>query len=226
MTNIQKELFSLQDLKYRDFQSKLMPNIDKNFVIGVRTGEIKNKAKELFESGEYKDFIKSLPHKYYEENNLHAFIIMKIKDYEECVTEVERFLPYIDNWATCDGLRPPVFKKHLPKLLGKIKVWLKSENTYTIRFAIEMLMIHFLDKEFKAEFADLVAGLKKEDYYVNMMIAWYFATALFKKYDNVIGYIENNTLPVWIHNKTIQKAVESCRITEEQKEYLKKLKRK
>lgn len=221
-----ESLFKLQDLKYRDFHSKLMPTIDKEFVIGVKVPEIKKLAKKIFKSGKYKDFLEDLPHKYYEENNLHAFLIMQIKDFDECMAEVERFLPFIDNWATCDGLKPAVFKKHLPELLGKIKEWLRTDEIYTIRFAVSMLMTHFLDDEFKVEYADMVASVESEQYYVNMMLAWYFQTALAKQYDKVIPYIENSRLSVWVHNKTIQKAVESYRITDEQKKYLKGLKRK
>ncbi len=224
MKSIQKELFSLQDLKYRDFHSGLMPTVDKEWVIGVRVPELKRLAKELFKREEYGEFLDSLPHKYYEENNLHAFLIMQIKNYDSCMAETERFLPWIDNWATCDGFRPAAFKNNLPQLLIKIKEWLKSDKPYTVRFAIGMLMTHFLDCSFRKEYTDMVANIRSEEYYVNMMMAWYFQAALVKQYDTAVRYIENKSLPQWVHNKTIQKAAESHRITDRQKEYLKSLK--
>ena len=217
-----RELFELQDLKYRDFHSKLMPTIDKDTVIGVRVPALRKLAKEVFNNGGYGEFLKALPHRYYEENNLHAFLIEQITDFNLCIEETEKFLPFIDNWATCDMFRPKIFKNHKTELLKRIKVWIKSKETYTVRFAIGMLMVHYSDNDFKKEYAELVAGVKSDGYYVNMMIAWYFATLLWKQYDIVLPYIENNVLPLWVHNKTIQKATESYRITKEQKEYLKK----
>lgn len=225
MTEIQKKLFKMQDLGYRDFHSKLMPTIDKETIIGVRVPILRRLAKELFKNGEYMYFLNDLPHKYYEENNLHSLLIMQIKSYDECLAETERFLPYVDNWATCDTLRPKVFKKHLSQLLPEINLWINSGEVYTVRFGIEMLMCHYLDDKFKTEYADLVASVKSEEYYVNMMVAWYFATALAKQYNSILPYIEKDILPIWVHNKTIQKAVESYRITKEQKAYLKTLKR-
>lgn len=225
MTNedIRKRLFEMQDLKYRDFQAKLMPTIDKNTIIGVRTPALRQFAKELKKEGT-ENFLDSLPHEYYEENNLHGFVISEIKDYGEAVRRMNEFLPYIDNWATCDSTSPKVFKKHKAELLREIDRWLASDRVYTIRFGVEMLMSHFLDEDFNVEYAEKVAKVKNEDYYVKMMVAWYFATALAKQYDSIIPYIENRVLEPWTHNKTIQKAIESYRISDEQKAYLRTLK--
>ena len=222
--DIQKELFALQDKKFRDFQAKLMPTVDPENMIGVRTPAIRKYAKEVLKREDYKVFLDELPHKYFDENQLHAFVISGIKDYDECVKEVERFLPYVDNWATCDQMSPKVFKKHRKELLGEIKKWLKSKEIYTIRFGVGMLMEHFLDEDYDEAYPKMVAKLRSEEYYVNMMIAWYFATALAKQYDSILPYIEKQSLDDWTHNKAIQKAVESYRITPEQKEYLKSLK--
>ena len=221
---IQKRLFELQDISYRDFHSKLMPTIEKEKVIGVRVPVLRDFARELFKSGNYKGFMRDLPHKYYEENNIHAFLIEQILDFDECIKETEKFLPYIDNWATCDMLRPKVFKKHLPEVLEKVGLWLQSEKCYTVRFGIEMLMCYFLDDEFREEYPTKVSQISSDEYYINMMIAWYFATALSKKYDKILPYIKNKKLPRWVHNKVIQKAIESRRISKEQKDYLKTLK--
>ena len=224
MNEVVDLLFENQDIKYRDFQAPLFPTIDKELMIGVRTPVLKTLAKELFGSETANSFIETLPHRYFDENQLHAFLISRIKDYQTCLKEVERFLPYIDNWGTCDQLSPKVFEKHKDELIVNIKKWLKSKHTYTIRFAIGMLMQHYLNESFKEEYMKLVASIKSEEYYVNMMIAWYFATALAKKWDIAIKYIEDKKLSSWIHNKTIQKAVESYRISNEQKTYLKSLK--
>ena len=221
---IRRQLFELQDLKYRDFNSSLIPTVDKETVIGVRTPQLRKLAKELSKDPDIGVFLKTLPHKYYEENNLHGLIIEGMKDYDKCIAEMELFLPYIHNWATCDIISPKVFKKHLPELLDEIKVWIGSDHTYTIRFGIKMLMSFYLDDRFKPECPEMVAGVKSDEYYVNMMIAWYFATALAKQYDAVIPFIEEKHLDKWTHNKAIQKAVESYRITSEQKAYLKTLK--
>ena len=223
MNKIEEELFKLQDLKYRDMQVKIIPNIDSDTIIGVRTPELRKLAKQLLKE-EYSDFLEELPHKYFDENQLHSFIISKMKSYDECIEYVNKFLPYVDNWATCDQLSPKSFKWNTDKLLKEIKVWIKSKKTYTIRFGISMLMQYFLDSKFKVEYLELVSKIKSDEYYVNMMIAWYFATALAKQYDSTIPFIENKKLDIWVHNKTIQKAIESYRITPEQKEYLKKLK--
>ncbi len=224
MNNIKDELFKLQDKKYGEFQVKLIPTADPNSFIGVRTPDLRNLAKKLVKENKYTDFLKELPHKYFDENQLHAFIISEMKDYDECITYINDFLPYIDNWATCDQMSPKIFKKHKDKLIEQINIWLKSKETYTIRFGIGMLMQYFLDDEFKPSYLKMVSSIKSKEYYVNMMIAWYFATALAKQYEATIPYIENNKLDNWTHNKTIQKAIESYRITQEQKEYLKTLK--
>ena len=223
MKEIVDLLFAKQDIKYRDFQAPLFPGIDKEKIIGVRTPELKKLAKELYGSETANKFIETLPHRYFDENQLHAFIISLIKDYQTCLKEVDEFLPYVDNWATCDQLSPKVFAKHKDDLIAPIKKWLKSTHTYTVRFAIGMLLQHYLDEYFKEKYMELVAEIKSEEYYINMMIAWYFATALAKQYDTAIKYIEDKKLSPWVHNKTIQKAVESYRVTAEQKNYLKSL---
>lgn len=219
-----KRLFEMQDPEYRDFHSRLMPTVDKETVIGIRVPDLRKLAKELKNTQTASEFLKELPHKYYEENNLHAFLIEEIKDFTECITELNRFLPFVDNWATCDMMRPKVFKKHLPELLCEIKKWLESDDTYTVRFGIECLMLYYLDEHFSVEFHEAVSKIRSDEYYIRMMQAWYFATALAKKYDETIVYLENKKLDADTHNKTIRKAIESYRITNEQKEYLRKLK--
>lgn len=221
---VQKQLMAMQDLKYRDFQCKLMPTVASDTVIGVRTPELRKFAKEFSKKPDVDEFLKILPHKYYEENNLHGFLIETIKDYDRVITELDAFLPYVDNWATCDLMRPKIFQKHLEELLGKIKEWINDDHTYTIRFGIEMLMSFYLDEQFCPEFLDLVSYVQSEEYYVNMMVAWYFATALAKQYDDTLPYIEQHRLSKWTHNKAIQKAVESYRISDGQKTYLRTLK--
>lgn len=221
---MQKMLFESQDLGYKEFQSKLIPNIDKDTVIGVRTPQLRKFAKEFAKNPLAQDFLQIIPHHYYEENNIHGLLIENIRDFDRVVFELDRFLPYIDNWATCDIISPKIFKKHLPELIVKINEWIKSGDTYTIRFALKMLMSFYLDSEFKPEYLSLASVIKSDEYYVNMMIAWFFATALAKQYDETIKYIENKKLPQWVHNKAIQKAVESYRITDEQKDYLRTLK--
>ena len=221
---VEKQLFEMQDLKYRDFHAGLMPNIDKNRIIGVRTPRLRKFAKEYGKTENAKTFLTVLPHQYYEENNLHGLLIEQIKEYDSALDELERFLPYIDNWATCDMLAMKVVKKHLDLFIKKIYQWLESKHTYTIRFAIGMLMRYYLEDTFQIEYARKVAEICSEEYYVNMMRAWYFATALAKQYEQVIPFLEERQLDVWTHNKTIQKCVESYRITPEQKEYLKTLK--
>ena len=221
---IREQLFRMQNNKYRDFQIKLIPTVDPNSIIGVTTPNLRNYAKQLVKSNMTSDFLKDLPHGYFDENQLHAFIISELKDYDQCIYEVNRFLPHIDNWATCDQMSPKVFKKYHDKLIVQIKKWICSNETYTIRFGIGMLMQYFLNDEFDPHYPKMVANIHSNEYYVNMMIAWYFATALAKQYESIIPYIENNQLDVWTHNKTIQKAIESYRITPEQKEHLKSLK--
>lgn len=222
--DIIKELFAMQDKRYRDFHSKLIPAVDKDTVIGIRVPVLRGYAKRLIKENRTKDFLNSLPHKYYDENQLHALIINEINDYEICMEEVIRFLPYIDNWATCDALLPKIFKNHHKELLGHIKIWISSDKTYTVRFGIGMLMVHFLDEDFDISYPRLVTKIRSDEYYINMMIAWYFATALAKQYDAIIPFIEKRKLDRWTHNKTIQKAIESYRITSAQKEYLRGLK--
>ncbi len=222
--DIVKELLSKQDIKYRDFQAKLIPSRTSEDMIGVRTPELRKYAKELLKREDIGEFLSILPHVYFDENQLHAFIISGIKDYDKCMEEVDKFLPFVDNWATCDQMSPKVFKKHHPELLKNIKKWIKSKETYTVRFAIGMLMEHFLDEDFDIKYSEMVAKIRSDEYYINMMIAWYFATALAKQYDAVLPFIEEKRLDKWTHNKAIQKAVESYRITPEQKEYLKSLK--
>ena len=223
---IRKQLLEFQDVKYKDFQKNLIPTVDPESIIGVRTPELRKYAKQLVKENKTDEFLSDLPHKYFDENQLHAFILSELKDYEKCVEEVCRFLPYVDNWATCDQMSPNVFKKHRTELMEYIKQWLESDKTYTVRFAIGMLMQHYLDDEFDIGYAEMVQEVKSEEYYINMMIAWYFATALAKQYDNILPILEQNRLDVWTHNKVIQKAVESYRIMPEQKAYLKSLKRK
>ncbi len=247
--DIQQRLFELQDMEYKAFHAKLMPTIDPDTIIGVRTPALRKLAKELwkeasgrkpavqntdggnraaeyFTRADLEEFWRSLPHRYYEENNLHGFLLEFIKDYDECVRALDAFLPYVDNWATCDMMAPKVLEKHREELLGQIHVWLSDRHPYTVRFAIGLLMRFYLDEAFDAAYPELVAGVQSEEYYVNMMRAWYFATALAKQYEAIVPYLEENRLDAWTHNKSIQKAVESLRITPEQKLYLKGLKRK
>lgn len=219
------KLFDLKNETYAEFQSKLLPNIKREKIIGVRVPEMRKLAKEYFKNEESKIFLNDLPHEYYDENLLHGMLISEIKDYDECINELEKFLPFIDNWAVCDTISPKVFKNNKEKLIEKIKIWISSKETYVCRFGILMLMKHFLDDDFKSEYLEIVANIKSDEYYVNMMIAWLFATALSKHWDETIIYLENKKLGTPVHNKTIQKARESYRITARQKEYLKGLKR-
>ena len=221
---IRNELFKMQDIEYRDFNSKLIPTVKKEDMIGIRTPELRKYAKKLIKSEEMEEFLHSLPHKYFDENQLHAFIISEIKDFKLCIDELINFLPYLDNWATCDQLSPKIFKKYRNDLLPHIYEWLKSDKTYTVRFGIGMLMEHFLNEDFKTEYPEMVAAVRSEEYYINMMTAWYFATALAKQYESILPFIEGNKLDTWTHNKSIQKAIESNRISAEQKNYLKGLK--
>ncbi len=224
MKSITKLLFELRDEEYAKFQAKLTPSVNPKLFIGVRVPEVRKLAKLLKDDVSAKKFLKELPHKYYDENMLHGLLISEIKDYDTAIYETNRFLPYVDNWAVCDIMSPKVFKKHKIELINIIKKWIKSKETYTIRFGIEMLMSHYLDEDFKIEYLDIVSKIRSKEYYVNMMIAWFFATALAKQWESAISYIENDSLDKWVHNKTIQKAIESYRITDKQKEYLKTLK--
>ena len=220
---IQQQLFELQDLKYRDFHAKLVPGMDVNDIIGVRTPELRKLAKQLAKDERVGDFLAVLPHRYLDEMNLHGFIISELKDYDECLEEIERFLPYVNNWATCDLLSPKAFKqkKNRVRLIEDIKRWMASDEPFIIRFGIEMLMSFCLDEDFKPEYLKWVSDIRHEHYYVKMMVAWYFATALAKQWESTLPYIVESTLEKWTHNKAIQKAVDSYRITPEQKELLK-----
>lgn len=220
---IEKSLFEMRDISYKNFHEKLIPTVDPSSIIGVRTPRLRSLASEIFKQSNYQAFLSSLPHKYYEENNLHGFILEKFKNYEQTIEALEKFLPYIDNWATCDLITPKIFKKHLDKLYSEINLWIKSKHTYTIRFAINMLMRFYLDDNFSTEYSDKVAQIESEEYYVIMGKAWYFATALAKHYDKIIIYLEKNKLDIQTHNKTIRKAIESYRISKEQKDYLRTL---
>lgn len=222
--DIRIRLFALKDQEYKDFNGKLIPSVNQDKMIGIRTPILRKFAKELNGKSEAKEFLSDLPHEYYEENNIHAFLIAEIKDYDECVKKVNEFLPFVDNWATCDCFKPKCFAKNKDKLLQEIKNWIDSDHEYTVRFGVSMLMTHFLDGDFKNEFLSLVADIKKSTYYVDMMNAWYFATALAKQWDDTIKLLEGKRLKVFIHNKTIQKAKESFRISDDRKKYLQSLK--
>ncbi len=218
------KLLNLQDKSFADFQAGLLPGIERSSIIGVRLPILRDVAKELIKDGTSEELMKNLPHKFFEENLLHSIFISEMKDFDECVTETDRFLPFVDNWAVCDTMSPKSFKKNREKLLIKIRKWAESREVYTCRFGIKMLMNHFLDGDFREELLQIPASVKSEEYYVNMMIAWFFATALAKQWEPTVKYLENRSLSAWVHNKTIQKARESFRITAEQKTYLKSLK--
>lgn len=223
---IRKRLFEMQDVEYKAFHSKLMPTVEQDAIIGVRTPKLRQFAKDLQKTEDVTEFLQSLPHEYYEENNLHGFLIEQIKDYDGCMKAVDRFLPYVDNWATCDMMAPKIFKKHLPELEWQIRDWLVSGEVYTVRFAVNMLMKYYLDEAFEPKYLEWVAQIKSQEHYVRMVVAWYFATALAKQYEAAIPYIEEQKLEQWTHNKTIQKAVESYRVSAEKKAYLKTWKRR
>ena len=223
---IQENLFSMQEEAYGDFQAKLMPDIQRERIIGVRTPTLREYAKKLVKKETLtKDFLRKLPHTYFEENQLQAFLISQMKDYDRVIEELNRFLPYVDNWATCDQMRPAIFKKNQNNLTEQIENWLHSTETYTIRFGVGMLMAYYLDGHFQPEHLTMVTEISSQEYYVNMMRAWYFATALAKHWEDTVVVLREQLLDVWTHNKTIQKARESFRINSEQKEYLKSLKR-
>ncbi len=223
---VETRLFEMQDLQYKSFHSKLMPTVNPDKIIGVRIPELRKFAKDFAKSSEAGKFLENLPHSYYEEDNLHAFVIEQIRDYDETVKQLDRFLPFVDNWVTCDMMTPKSFAKNKEKLIKKIDFWLALKHTYAVRFAVNMLMKFYLDDNFKEEYLRKVVAIQSDEYYINMVRAWYFATALAKQWDFAIKIIEENRLDEWTHNKTIQKSVESYRITKEQKEYLKKMKRK
>ncbi|MBQ7956479.1 MAG: DNA alkylation repair protein [Clostridia bacterium] len=224
MATIQKRLFEYEDKKYKEFNSKLIPNISPDTQIGVRIPHIRQIAKEIRNTDEADNFLKNLPHKYFEENNLHGYLLETVKDFDETIKLTEEFLPYIDNWATCDTISPKVFRKNLPALYEKIKSWLKSEKTYTVRFGVNMLMKFFLDESFTDEVLSLVAEIESDEYYVNMVRAWFFATAMAKQREKTLPYFENKALDKWTHNKAIQKCVESYRISDKDKKLLKEMK--
>lgn len=219
--DIRQRLFALQDEKYKNFHSKLIPTVPPDSIIGVRTPELRKLAKEV---GTEPAFLSDLPHKYYDENQLHALIISGIKDFDECTARLEEFLPYVDNWATCDQMSVKIFKKHTQQLLPFVKKWLDSGHTYTVRYGVGCLMNYYLDSEFSPEYMEIVANIRSNEYYINMMIAWYFATALAKQYSEAMKYIDQHRLGDWTHRKAIQKAIESYRITDKQKKYLRTLK--
>ena len=218
------DLMALKDDKLKAFQAKLIPTVDENTIIGIKTDVLRKIAKDMIKANEADDFIKVLPHKYFEENQIHAFILSELKDYDKCIKEIDIFLDYVDNWATCDQMSPKIFKKHLEDLRIKIMEWINSNQTYRIRFGVSMLLAFCLDDAFRESDLSVVANIRSEEYYVNMMIAWYFSTALVKQYDCAIKVIENNDLSKFCHNKTIQKAIESYRISDEKKAYLRSLK--
>jgi len=223
---ILNDLFDIQDLKYKEFHSKLMPTVSPDRIIGVRTPELRKFAKEFFKSDESKLFLNTLPHEYYEENNVHAFLIEQIDDFNAVIYETEKFLPYIDNWATCDMFQPKIFRKHKNELFLLIQKWIKSTDTYTVRYGINQLMNLYLDSDFDTKHLKMVSDIHSDEYYINMMRAWYFATALAKQYYDTVFYLEQYKLDKWTHNKTIQKAVESHRIDLNTKKYLKTLRLK
>ena len=224
MTSLQERMFALRDKEYAEFQSKLTPGVPMESFIGIRVPVLRKFAKGLTNEAECVDFLHQLPHEYYDENMLHGLLISEVKDYEECIRLTDTFLPFVDNWAVCDVMSPKVFAKHKEALIEKVKTWSSSQHTFTCRFGIETLMSHYLDKDFKSEYLRIPASAISGEYYVKMMVAWFFATALAKQWDATIPYIENKKLAPWTHNKTIQKAIGSYRITPEQKAYLRSLK--
>lgn len=221
MNTLQQRLFSFRDAEYAAFQAKLTPGIPLDSFIGVRIPQLRKFAKAYAKEPDSTKFMQDLPHTYYDENMLHALLIAEVGDYERCMELTKQFLPYVDNWAVCDVLSPKVFRRHRPELLPNIHEWCSSSHTYTCRFGLEMLMTHFLDADFRPEYLELASSVRSNAYYVRMMVAWFFATALAKQWDATLPYIKHQRLAPWTHNKTIQKARESFRITPEQKELLK-----
>jgi len=224
--SIKNDLFALQDKKYKEFQSKLIPNISPDTIIGVRTPALRKYAKESLGILDAELFMDVLPHEYFEEYAIHGFLIENLKDFDEVIRRLDALLPYIDNWANCDQLTPKVFKKNTEKLLPHVMRWIESDFIYMKRFGIRMLMCFYLDEKFDVAFLDTVSQIRSDEYYIKMMVAWYFATALSKQFDDVLPYIKERKLDVWTHNKAIQKSIESYRITAEQKEVLRRLKTK
>ncbi len=224
--NIKKELFKLSDEKYLEFNSSLIPTVNKDKMLGVRTPLLRSLAKEIIKTGEDGDFLEELPHKYYEENNLHAFILSEEKDFDRAIYLTEKFLPYIDNWATCDSFLPKAFKKNKGRLYPYIEKWLDSEKTYTVRFAILLLMKLYSGEDYDKKYSDRVAAVKSDEYYINMMVSWYFAELLSKHPDEALEYLTDGALSYFVHNKAISKACESRRVNNEIKEYIKTLKKK
>lgn len=218
---IRDRLIQISDEEYKDFHSKLMPTVDKNTILGVRTPKVRAFAKELKNTSNIDDFLNDLPHKYYEENNLHGFLLEYIKDFDLCINRIDEFLPYVNNWATCDCVKPKIFKKHKDELLVYIKKWIESGDTYTVRYGVNMLMGFYLDEDFDTCYLQMAADIITDEYYVKMVIAWYFATALAKHYEETLPFITEKKLEKWTHNKAIQKAIESNRITLDQKNFLK-----
>ena len=221
---VRERLFALRDEENAAFVARLAPTLSPDNILGGRQPDCRALAKELCREADIGEFLAELPHRYLDENNLHALILNEEKDYTAAVAAVDAFLPYVDNWATCDSLRPKAFKKHPPALPDECRRWMQSGETYTVRFGIEMLMTHYLDADFRPEYLKEVSIIESKEYYVNMMIAWYFATALAKQYDAAIPYIEQRRLNTWTHNKTIRKAIESYRVPDGQKAYLRPLK--
>ncbi len=221
---IKTRLMALRDDRYRQFQCKLMPTVDPATVLGIRIPELRRLCRELKGRAEVEAFLSCLPHSHYDENNLHVLLLSAFGDYDELMIHLERFLPCIDNWATCDLLRPAVFHQHKAELLPQIRKWLLSDHEYTVRFALEMLMVHYLDEPDITGYLAIAAGIDREEYYIRMMVAWFFATALTKQYDQTLPCLERRSLPVWVHNKAIQKATESDQIPPEKKAYLRTLK--
>ena len=223
LTSVQEDLFRQQDIRYRELQIKLIPTVSPDALIGVRTPALRSYAKQLIREGGADRFLEELPNRFFDENQLHAFILSEERDFSRCLDGVNRFLPFIDNWATCDQLSPKCFRKHRPELISPIRGWIAGGEAYTVRFGIGMLMAHFLDEDFDPAFPELVASVRSEEYYVNMMIAWYFATALAKQYEAALPWLESRRMDRRTHNKTIQKAIESDRLPEDRKEYLRGL---
>lgn len=227
MQEITTQLFIMQDNEYKEFHGRLMPTVNPDTILGIRVPILRKFSNQLAKSlskEKLLEFMNELPHKYYEENNIHAFLIEKIKDFDECIVALEKFLSFVDNWATCDMMNPKILKKNTQQLFCKIKEWITSPHVYTIRYGIGMLMRYFLDDNFKTEYLDMVAAVKSDEYYVNMMKAWFFATALAKQYEATLPYIKEKRLDNWSHNKAIQKSIESFRVSKEHKEELRRYK--